>query len=105
MRQNRVDSMMSQKMMQMQKKVFNGLSALTVIFNTNSLYKLLQNLVYLDMSQNKLKDLAGLHFVEFKHLKTLKLNYNFLQKLDYISHLTMLQELEVSNNKIRSINP
>ena len=57
----------------------------------------------LDVSQNNLTDLYGMHLAPLENLKYLKAGSNELSHLEFISKNWALQELDVNKNKIRQI--
>lgn len=62
-----------------------------------------QNLQYLDLSNNTIRDVSALSFMV--QLKSLNLSNNALTNLSYISALSNLQVLDVSYNSIASVVP
>ena len=62
-------------------------------------------LEFLDVSNNSLTDLFGLQFAKLKELRVMYAAGNEIQKVGYIDKLVKLRELDLSKNKIRSIDP
>ena len=77
-----------------------------VLKETNKVFSSLDNLVYLDLSYNKIRCISRQYFENLRKLKWLYLNDNEIKKVsnDAFESLVDLKELTLSNNKITTLD-
>ena len=79
----------------------NSIQEIIVWFSDNEL----KEVVTLDLSNNKIKDLKGIE--RFKNLQSLNLSHNFIEDTKYLSNINYennIRRINLSNNKIQIIN-
>lgn len=64
----------------------------------------IQNLEVLNISKNKFVTLDSFKFFTFAKLMFLKANNNMIRKVSSICHLLNLRDLDLSSNRIKTID-
>ena len=77
-----------------------------VMKETNKVFSSLDNLVYLDLSYNKIRCISRQYFENLRKLKWLYLNNNEIEKVsnDAFESLVALKELTLNSNQITSLD-